>query len=211
MLNVGLTGGIASGKSTVAGMLREKGAFLVDFDVLTHEAEEPGQPAWKAIVDYFGGEILYDDGTINRTKLGAVVFQDHEKLARLNEIVHPLLFREWRRRLADIEAKDPAAIIVSDIPLLIEINAQNLVDLIVLVYASPRQQLERLMSRNGCTSEEALQRLASQVPIDEKISQADIVFENGATLEETRQAIDELWAVLIRREENKASRRDAVI
>lgn len=204
MLNVGLTGGIASGKSTVAGMLQEKGAFLVDFDVLTHKVEEPGQPAWKAIVGFFGVEILSDDGTINRSKLGAVVFRNREKLARLNEIVHPLLFREWRRRLSAIQAKKPEAIIISDIPLLIEINAQNLVDLIILVYASPRQQVERLISRNGCTSEEAFQRLASQVPIDEKISQADIVVDNGASLEETRRAVDELWTVLISREQKKA-------
>jgi len=196
MLNVGLTGGIATGKSTVAGIFQEKGADLIDFDVLTRYAEEPDRPAWKAIVDFFGASVLNSDRTINRGKLGAIVFQNRDKLAKLNDIVHPLLFQEWRLRIASIRKNRPEAIVISDIPLLIETGAQELFDIVVLVYATPERQLERLLARNGCTREDALNRLASQLPIDKKIPHAHMVIDNSSSWEETRRCVDAIWEEL---------------
>jgi len=193
MLNVGLTGGIASGKSAVAKMFQERGAYLIDFDELAHFVEEPDQPAWKAIVDYFGSDILNDDQTINRVALGLIVFADHEKLSILNSIVHPAVFEEWRRRIDDLYEIDPCAVVVSDIPLLIEVGMQDKVDIVILVYASPEVQIERLMDRNGYSREEAVKRLASQMPIDDKIPYADIVIDNQDSPDETREIVYEIW------------------
>jgi dephospho-CoA kinase len=196
MLNIGLTGGIATGKTLVAGMLQEKGADLIDFDVLARCAEEPGRPAWKAIVNYFGTDILNADRTINREKLGAIVFSDKDKLVKLNDIVHPVLFKEWRRRISVIRKNKPGAIVISDVPLLIEAGVQKLFDIVILVYATPEQQMERMIRRNGCTKEDALKRLASQLPIDEKIPYAHMIIDNSVSSEETRRRVDELWEEL---------------
>ena len=202
MLNAGLTGGIASGKSTVARMLQEKGARIIDFDALAHSVQAPEGPAWREIVEHFGREILNDDCQIDRAKLGAVVFGNKEKLARLNSIVHPAVFQEARRMVSLIEEEDPAAIVLSDIPLLVEVRAWELIDLdvVVLVYVSPEEQVRRLMTRNGYNREEALARLASQMPIDEKRRHADIVIDNRNSLDETREIVEEVWMDLKRRE-----------
>jgi dephospho-CoA kinase len=199
MLNVGLTGGIATGKSMVVQLLADKGALIIDFDHLTRYVQEPGQPAWKELVSYFGPEIIRDDQTINRRKLGEIVFADAQKLARLNAIVHPLIFREWRYRLSVLREKYGGGIVISDIPLLIETGEQKDFDLIVLVYASPEKQLERLRIRNGYTVEEARQRLASQLPIDQKVPYADIVIDNSSSPEKTYPQVDCLWEELIKR------------
>ena len=203
MLNVGLTGGIASGKSTVARMLAELGAIHIDFDALAHFVEEPDQPAWKAIVDAFGGTILNEDRTISRERLGAIVFQDREKLKILNKIVHPAVREEWHRRLACIEEQKPAAIVLSDVPLLIEGGMEALFDLVVLVYIPPGEQLRRLVARNGFTREEAERRLASQMPIEEKVRRADLVINNEGDMEDVRARIAGLWEALVQREKCK--------
>jgi dephospho-CoA kinase len=200
MINIGLTGGIASGKSTVAKMLQEKGAYLIDFDKLAHFVEEPGQTAWKSIVDFFGPDILNEDRTINRIKLGLIVFPDREKLSKLNSIVHPSIFDEWRRRIDEIKRKDPSAIVISDIPLLIEVGMQHQVDVVVLVHISPDDQIQRLMDRNGCSREDAERRLSSQMPIDEKISHADLVIDNKGSVEKTSAIVDVVWEELLARE-----------
>jgi dephospho-CoA kinase len=196
MLNVGLTGGIATGKSMVVQLLADKGALIIDFDHLTRYVQEPGQPAWKELVSYFGPEIIQDDQTINRRKLGKMVFSDPQKLACLNAIVHPLIFQEWRHRLTVLREKYGTGIVISDIPLLIETGEQKDFDLIVLVYAPPDQQLERLRIRNGYTMEEAKQRLASQLPIDQKVAYADIVIDNSSSPEKTSKQVDALWEEL---------------
>jgi dephospho-CoA kinase len=205
MLHVGLTGGIASGKSTVAAMLEERGARLIDFDVLTREAEAPGLPAWRAIVAAFGEGILLTDRTLDRAKLGALVFSDPAKLRLLNECVHPHVFAEWERRIAAIRKNDPRAIVVSDIPLLIEVGMQDMVDVIVLVHVPPAEQMGRLEKRNGVPREGAEARLAAQMPIDGKIAVADYVIDNLGTLEQTRRQVADLWERLIAREEETAS------
>jgi dephospho-CoA kinase len=204
MLNVGLTGGIASGKSTVAKMFEDNGAYLIDFDVLAHFAEEPDQPAWKAIVELFGREILNEDGTINRAKLGPIVFADQEKLSRLNSIVHPAVFDLWRRRIEDIRQMNPHAIVVSDVPLLIEASMQQLFDVVILVYVSPEDQIRRLRERNEYSRKEAESRLDKQMPIDEKISHADYVIDNKGPLETTRSVVSAVWEELLAREKKSS-------
>jgi dephospho-CoA kinase len=203
MLNVGLTGGIASGKSTVAKMFEDKGAYLIDFDALAHFVEEPDHPAWKAIVEFFGREILNEDGTINRAKLGLIVFSDHEKLSMLNSIVHPAVFDMWRRRIEDIRKRNPRAIVVSDVPLLLEVRMQHLFDVVILVHVSPEDQIRRLTERNEYSRKEAESRLDTQMPIDEKISHADFVIDNKGPIETTRSVVNAVWEELLVREKEK--------
>jgi dephospho-CoA kinase len=200
MLNVGLTGGIASGKSTVAKMFEDKGAYLIDFDALAHFAEEPEQPAWKAIVEFFGTDILNEDETINREKLGEIVFTDQEKLLRLNSIVHPAVFDLWRRRMEDIREMNPRAIVVSDVPLLIEVSMQHLFDVVILVYIAAEDQIRRLQERNEYSRKEAESRLDTQMRIDEKIPHADFVIDNKGPLETTRSVVSAVWEELLVRE-----------
>jgi dephospho-CoA kinase len=203
MLNVGLTGGIACGKSTVARLFAEKGAFHIDFDRLAHAVQEPDQPAWQQIVDYFGSEILHPDRTIDRTKLGAIVFKDKRKRAMLNSIVHPAVFGAWCCRTQEIKEIKPDAIMLSDAPLLIEEGMQPLFDLVLLVYISPEEQTDRLMERNALSREEARLRLASQMSIDAKLPFAQIVIRNQGTLEETRHIVDQVWQDLLQQEKAK--------
>ncbi|HPJ97119.1 MAG TPA: dephospho-CoA kinase [Syntrophales bacterium] len=203
MLNVGLTGGISTGKTTIARLLVEKGAILIDLDEVAHRVQMPETEVWREIVETFGEGILNPDKTINREKLGAVVFSDPAKLNRLNEIVHPAVFRAWKSRIAEIESTQPDAIALSDIPLLIEIGAQQRFDLIVLVYIPRDEQLERLILRNGYSREYAEKRITSQMSIEEKMKYARIVIDNQGILEETEKRVEEVWRELLRLEKNK--------
>jgi dephospho-CoA kinase len=206
MLNIGLTGGIACGKSTVAQMLVRLGAHLIDFDLLAHEVQEPGKPAWREIVDYYGHDILDQDRKINRNKLAAIVFNQPEKLKVLNNIVHPRVFEEWRVRLEKIKASDSHAIVLSDVPLLFEGQMQFLFDLTILVMISADEQICRLIARNNLTQDEAEARLGSQMPINDKISLADIVIDNRGTIGETQKKAEEVWHELLRREKLKSNK-----
>jgi dephospho-CoA kinase len=203
MLNVGLTGGIASGKSTVARMLEDKGALLIDLDEIAHAVTEPEGPVWREIVHHFGRAILGADRAIDRRKLGTVVFGDREKLELLNSLVHPAVFTEWQRRIAEIRTARPDAIVLSDIPLLFEVGLKPQVDLVLLVYLPPEEQVRRLMARNGYCRDEAATRLDAQMPIDAKLPAADIVIRNDGTVEETEKAVDSLWEELRRRERSR--------
>lgn len=203
MLNVGLTGGIACGKSTVSQMFVRLGGHLIDFDSLAHEVQEPGQPAWQDIVNFFGADILQPDRKIDRNKLGAVVFNHPEKLKKLNVIVHPRVFEEWWRRLEKIKAQDPHAIVFSDVPLLFEGGMQHLFDLTILVMIEPEEQIERLMTRNNICREDAGVRLSCQMPIREKIQLANIVINNQGTISETEKKVQEIWLELRQREQRK--------
>ncbi len=192
----GLTGGIATGKSTVARLFQELGAHVIDFDVLAHEVTRPGLKAWEEIVKFFGVEILNPDQTINRKKLGRLVFDDPEKLARLNQIVHPAVFEEDQKITAQILAWDPRAVIIKEIPLLIEAGAGHLVEKIIVVYASPEVQLQRLLAR-GLDRDEALKRINAQAPLSEKMKWADFVIYNDGNLEETRRQVEEVYQQLV--------------
>ena len=203
MLNVGLTGGIASGKSTVAKMFVKNGGHLIDFDELAHEVQEPEKPAWKKVVSHFGEGILQPDKKIDRVKLGNIVFADKEKLSELNNIVHPSVYKEWHSHLEKICKKEKHAIVLSDIPLLFEGNMQHLFDLTILVLVEPEEQIRRLIARNGVNKEEAEKRLKSQMPIGEKIALADIVIDNEGSIPETEKRVGQVWKELLRREKQK--------
>jgi len=203
MLNVGLTGGISTGKTTIARLLVEKGAFLIDLDEAAHQLQQPDTEVWREIVATFGENILNPDRTIDRNKLGIMVFSDSEKLKRLNEIMHPAVFRTWKKRMAEIKSQRPDAIVLTDIPLLIEIGAQERFDLVLLVYIPPEDQLKRLILRNGYSREYAEKRIASQMSIEEKVKYARIVIDNQGSIEEAEERVDEAWQELLRLEKNK--------
>lgn len=206
MLQVGLTGGIGSGKSTVAGYFMGKGAYVVDFDRLAHQTQDPGSPAWDQIVKSFGKDVLNNDGTVNRSRLGEIVFGDREKLHILNDIVHPAVLMKWREHVDDILKRRSDAVVIADIPLLIETGWQDFFDVVILVHVSPDVQVSRIMARNGCSRREALDRVDSQMPIDDKIVYADFVIHNETSLRDTARRVDEIWVTLIELEREKRER-----
>ncbi|MBN2397674.1 MAG: dephospho-CoA kinase [Deltaproteobacteria bacterium] len=205
-MHIGLTGGIGSGKSTVSNLFRKRGAAILDLDLIAHEVEEPGGAAWEGIVEHFGRGILTPEGTIDRDALGAIVFRDDTKREALNRIVHPAVFDEWRHRFEEIIRENPRTIIISDIPLLIEIGWHKRMDIVILVYAPPEVQIERIMKRNGYSCEEAQDRLRSQMPLADKLPFADFVIHNEGTLAETEASVEEVWKKLTQRKEEEMKR-----
>jgi len=195
-LLLGVTGGIASGKSTVATMLEDLGAAMIDFDVLAREVVEPEKPAWKDIVAYFGEQVLQEDRTLDRKKLGDIVFRDMEKRKKLEGFTHSRINEAFVRQVNDIAAKDPGAVIQAVIPLLFELNLQYQFHKTILVYVPEEVQIERLMKRDGITAQEAGDRIRAQLPIDEKVGYADFVIRNDKSLEETRKQVEALWGEL---------------
>lgn len=195
-LLLGVTGGIASGKTTVANMLAELGAPIVDFDILAREVVEPGKPAWQDIVDYFGKQVLNEDRTLNRKKLSKIVFSDLEKRKKLESFTHPRIHEEFVKQVNEIAAQNPNAIIQTVIPLLIELNLQYIFHKILVVYTPYKKQVERLIERDGISREEAENILKAQLPIDEKVGYADFVIHNEGSLEETRKQVRDLWEKL---------------
>jgi len=192
-LLLGVTGGIASGKTAVAEMLEELGAPIIDFDVLARQVVEPGRPAYREIVSFFGEQVLQEDRTLDRKKLSRLVFQDLEKRKKLESFTHPQIGMEFIRRANEIAAGNPDAIIQVAVPLLIEVNMQHLFHKILVIHVPRETQIERLMLRDGIGREEAESILAAQLPIDEKIGYADFVIRNEGSLEETRKQVQALW------------------
>ncbi|GGJ72428.1 dephospho-CoA kinase [Anoxybacillus voinovskiensis] len=186
-LTIGLTGGIASGKSTVANMLKEWNIPVVDADRIAREAVNVGEEAYVRIVETFGKDILQKNGEIDRAKLGALIFHDEEKRNQLNAIVHPAVRKKMLEQRDEILQKNP--VVVLDIPLLFESNLTHFVDKIIVVYVDDAIQLERLMKRNGFSQEEALARIHSQMPLSEKKVYADAVIDNNGTIDQTRQQL----------------------
>ncbi|KEF39560.1 dephospho-CoA kinase [Schinkia azotoformans MEV2011] len=195
---LGLTGGIASGKSTVATMLRDLGIVIIDADVIAREVVEVGEDAYFKIIGAFGRTILHDDRTINRQKLGEVIFNNEQKRKVLNSIVHPAV-REKMSRLKMEFIEKGEKIIVLDIPLLFESKQTHLVEKVILVYVDRDVQVKRLMQRNGLSVEEAEARINSQMPLTEKIPLADAVINNNGSIEETKEqllAILKQWELI---------------
>ena len=190
---VGLTGGIASGKSTVSRLLAADGARIIDADVLARQVVAPGQPAFQAVVDHFGSGILNGDGAIDRDRLAAEVFADPAQKAALERIIHPAVAKAMAARLAEIEATAPRSIVVLDVPLLFEAGMDAGLDLVVVVDAPEAVQLERLMKRSGLSRSEALARIGAQMPMAEKRRRADVVIDNGGSLASTRSQVEALW------------------
>jgi len=197
-LVLAVTGGIATGKTTVANMLTELGASHIDFDVLARQVVEPGTPALKKIVEYFGKQVLQADGTLDRKKLSKVVFQDIEKRKKLESFTHPAILEEFLKQINAIAKQDPNAIIQVSVPLLIELNLQYMFDKILIVYASTEQQVQRLCKRDRISKEEAANILKAQMPIDEKVGYADFVVRNETNLKETRRQVEKIWQALKR-------------
>ncbi|TGA85192.1 dephospho-CoA kinase [Streptomyces sp. MZ04] len=196
MLKVGLTGGIGAGKSEVSRLLVASGAVLIDADKIAREVVEPGTPGLAAVVEAFGREILAPDGTLDRPKLGAIVFADAQKLSVLNSIVHPLV----GARSAELEASAADdAVVVHDVPLLAENGLAPLYDLVVVVDASPETQLDRLVRLRGMREEDARARMAAQATREKRLEIADVVIDNDGPLEGLEQRVSAVWADLARR------------
>jgi dephospho-CoA kinase len=195
MLRVGLTGGIACGKSTVAAMMRELGCAVLDADTLAHRLIEPGQPAYDLVVKEFGRAILGPDGTVDRKKLGGIVFADRTRLDQLNRIIHPRVIEARDRKLTEMEFANPQGIAVVEAALLIEAGYHKNLDRLVVAWCRPEQQRERLKSR-GLSAEETEQRIAAQLPTEEKRRMADDVIDCSGDLAETRRQVTELIARL---------------
>ncbi len=196
MFIIGLTGGIASGKSTVAAMLVEKGAYLIDADQLAREAVEPGQPAWQEIVDWLGKSVLLPDRNIDRARLADIVFNNQQELKKLNTIVHPRVGSRLLELSEKIKKDDPDAVVVYDIPLLIEAGMQKLVDLVLLVYVPRDTQILRLRQRDKLSRLEAEKRLGTQKPLEDKKKDADVIIDNSENLAETARQVDRFWSGL---------------
>ncbi|MFI2409503.1 dephospho-CoA kinase [Streptomyces sp. NPDC018947] len=196
MLKVGLTGGIGAGKSEVSRLLVEHGAVLIDADRIAREVVAPGTPGLASVVEAFGEDVLAADGSLDRPKLGSIVFADAERLAVLNSIVHPLVGARSRELE---QAAAPDAVVVHDVPLLTENGLAPLYDLVVVVDADPATQLDRLVRLRGMTEEDARARMAAQATREQRRAVADVVIDNDVPLEELRRRVDEVWAELLRR------------
>jgi len=205
MIIVGLTGSVGTGKSTVTNFFRELGAYIVDWDELAREVIRPHSKAWKKIAEYFGEDYLNEDLTINRQKLAEMVFSDKGKVTKLNQIVHPEVFKEDERITNEIKSLDPDALVIKDIPLLFELTRPVFMDKIVVVSASEQTQLRRLEEK-GMSREDARNRIKSQIPLEEKIRSADFVINNDGSLEETKNQVEEIYSLLRKGEQHGKQR-----
>jgi dephospho-CoA kinase len=192
----GLTGGVASGKSTVAQMFAELGAKIIDADRLGHELIRPPQPAYHEIVSRFGFEILDPQGEIDRQRLGAVVFGDAENLRALNAILHPRIMERCDQLSEGFHLQDPRAVVLVDAALIYEAGLAARFAKIIVTWCRPEQQLERLMARTALSRDEAQRRIAAQMPMEEKRRRADYVIDCSGDLEPTRQQVANLFAQL---------------
>jgi dephospho-CoA kinase len=196
VLRVGLTGGIGAGKSEVSRRLALLGAVVIDADAIAREVVAPGTAGLERVIEAFGAQLLLPDGSLDRERLGEIVFSDQARLAALNAIVHPLV----GRRMTDLESSAAAdAIVVHDVPLIAENNLAAGFDLVVVVDAPAALQLDRLVRRRGMTAERATARMAAQASREQRLAIADLVIDNSATLAELDRQVGDLWAELRRR------------
>ena len=189
MILVGLTGGIGSGKSTVAEMFKDEGFYVIDFDYLARIVVKPGGNTWKEIVDYFGSEILSSDRSINRSKLAEIVFSDAKSRKALEGFIHPRIFEERDTLIKDIQQQDPNAIVIIDVPLLFELSLNKNFDKIILVYVSRAVQIKRAVERGLHIENEVEMRLKAQIPIEEKKMVSEYVIDNESDLKTTRDQV----------------------
>ena len=192
---IGLTGGIGSGKSTVSRYLGELGAVIIDADKLGHEIYLPNTDTWRELVNTFGKEILTADDKIDRKKLGAIVFNNPEKLKRLNAIVHPRMFEMAKQRIDECRRKG-IKVVILDAPILFETNWTPLVEEVWVVVANEANVIKRAMARSGLTEEQVRSRIASQMSNAERIKRAQVVIHNDGSAEDLRKKVKELWEQL---------------
>jgi dephospho-CoA kinase len=203
VLRVGLTGGIGAGKSEVSARLAAQGAVVIDADAIAREVVEPGTDGLAQVVEAFGREVLLADGSLDRARLGEIVFADQELLARLNAIVHPRV----AARMAELErAAGPGAIVVHDVPLIAENGLAGAYDVVVVVDAPPRVQIDRLVRRRGMSREQATARMAAQASRKQRLAVADIVIDNSGSLAELDRQVGDLWSELRHRAARLADR-----
>jgi len=200
-LIVGLTGGIVGGKSTVASMLRDLGAKIVDADELGHSVMLPYRPAWKKITRLFGKDILQNNLNIDREKLGKIVFTNQTLLKKLNEITHPEIIKLIKKEINLVRNKthNQEKILIIDAALIYEAKMDRLMDKIIVVYINEDEQIKRLIKRNNLSKEEASQRIKSQIPMKEKVKMADYVIDNSSSLDETKEQVEKIWKKLVSR------------
>ncbi|MFJ7744338.1 dephospho-CoA kinase [Peribacillus sp. NPDC097295] len=195
---IGITGGIASGKSSVSQYIKELGFQVVDADVASRAVVEPGEDAYLQVVKAFGEDLLCPDGSIDRTKLGSIIFHDQEKRLLLNSIVHPAV-RNWMRVETEKALATGVETVFMDIPLLFESKLTFMVEKTLLIYVDESVQLERLMNRNVLTKSDALARIRSQMPLKDKKALADAIVDNNGDIEETKKQVEEVlkkWNIL---------------
>jgi dephospho-CoA kinase len=197
MLKVGLTGGIASGKSTVAEAFARLGAKVLDADKVARKVVLPGQPAWRKLQQAFGPQFFLPDGEVNRSKLRRLVFADPEERSKLNAIVHPEVMKEINCRFEQLTTSAPDAVVVVDVPLLLEVGVAHRFDRVIVVYVTKSIQIERLRQRDGLSLEEARRALSTQMALNKKVEYADYVIDNSGTLVETQVHVDKVWQELL--------------
>ena len=193
MVVIGVTGGVGTGKSTVAHMFKQLGAVVLDADAMAHEAMEPKRLAWRRIVKTFGEDVLNDDQTINRRALAALVFQHAQRRAQLEAILHPPIWRLMKQHVQELKRSRRVRAVVLDVPLLVEAGAQGLVDALVVVTAPPQVQRERLTHKFGWSDEETDARIAAQWALSAKVAVADYVVDNGDGVDATRRQVKHIW------------------
>jgi len=190
---IALTGGIASGKSTIAARLAEHGAVVVDADRIVREVQAPGTPVLRRIAEEFGSTVVTGAGELDRAALGARVFGDPERLSVLNGIVHPAVRAESQRRFDEAFAADPQAVVVYDVPLLVEARVDDPWDLVVVAHAPASERLRRLVTLRGMDEQAARARIDAQAADDRRLEIADVVIDTAGSLERTREQVDALW------------------
>ncbi len=196
MILIGLTGGVATGKSTVAQMFKQCGAVVIDADALAREVVQRHKPAWRDIVRTFGKKVLNPDRSINRQALGSIVFRYPAKRRRLERIIHPRVAREQQRLTREAARKDPTAVVLYDVPLLFEAGIDKRVQKIIVVTADQQTQIARLKKRNGLSRAEALRRIRSQMPLAKKAQMADLVIDGTVPRAVGRRRVQEAFAIL---------------
>lgn len=196
-LLVGLTGGIATGKSTVSEMLRRRGAVIIDADLLAREVVAPGEPALAAIADEFGPDVIAADGTLDRKKLGAIVFRDAARRTRLEAITHPAIRERFARRIAELTERGFTGLVFFDAPVMIESGTYKHMDRLVVVATDPATQIARLMARDGIDREEAERKIASQMPVAEKAKVAEYVIDNAGDRAATERQVERVYEALL--------------
>ena len=196
MLRVGLTGGIATGKSTVGAMFVELGCHLIESDQITHQLFEPGQAVHAAVVKQFGNRILALDGTIDRRILGGIVFRDPQARGKLNSLVHPAIIQRQQEWLKEMQAQDPHGIAIVDAALMIEVGTYKNYDKVIVVTSSSELQKERLRARSALSEEEIESRIRSQMPNEEKIKYADFVIDNSGSIQSTHVQVETVYRQL---------------
>lgn len=199
MLKIGLTGSIGTGKSTVSKLLRERGIAVIDADLLAREIVKKGQECLNDLKNVFGNQVLTIDGELDRKKLGQIVFSDDSKLELLNSVTHPHIRRRMKAQMNELESKNNK-VLVLDIPLLFEANMEDLVDIVLVVFAKEEIQIKRIMERDNCTQEEAMRIIKTQISQQDKISKSDYTIDNSGTIEELKEKLN---GFLEKIEENK--------